>query len=93
MQDTTTTAPSPITEDDIEAFIITLNESEDELHCEYDHCGVTVCGVAVTHKATDCTGSALICLQASKDIASRSIVQRCKYCSQPGYMCWHSYPI
>jgi hypothetical protein len=91
MNETTTSAP-PLTEQDVEAFIITLNESEDEPACEYTH-GLTICSVAVTHKSISCYSSGLVCTNADRDIKSRAIVQTCIGCKQPAYVCWHSYPI
>ena len=72
----------------------------DELHCEatrvHDPRGkwYVPCSHSVTHRATNCTGSANVCLNtAERSERNKARGHVCIDCRRPASLCWRIVPI
>ena len=92
----------PITESEIDTFVLSLNDTESEPPCESTHkhggvyAPVSKCAQKVTHRAiADCSAwpSFNVCDGHVQNRMSVAAIAHCDGCARLGIECWRYIPI
>ncbi len=89
---------NPLTQAEVDTFIMDLAEWEDPIKCESNHGHKTnrVCSGEVTHRHVSCTvGGILVCQNHAIAVITwiENRNHKCVDCMCPAQDCWKVYPV